>query len=429
MRNADITKKIVTILFAVYAFLGNKPYFTWDTFEHGKFANIVGVPIATLVGVLSIGFALLFILWRGAKIERRKFTLAAFVIILSFFTVLISGGSSHALSMEWVFYIVVALFVLLPDEYQKAAYNIYKSLFVLTLILPIIYYVLVHIGVQIPYDRLESYEPIKVSTLMYYKHYPLASQLTSQYVSELTEFRLSGIYDEAGRLGTLAGLFLVSERFELKGNWKNIIIFVAGVLSFSLAFWIFVVLFLVCWCFERGMLRRMWVLVGGLVCYFLFIQLDFSSIPGLARLQSRMLFVDGGLTGDNRASDAYNQLFSSLFTMGLKPILFGNGFGSLGELQGDMIDGSSYKSLIFDYGFVGFAGQIIWLAKAAFGQLKNRAINNITQYILLFIAYLSNIYQRPTMMNFPFILIFIGGLVLQKERETYAKKNRKKRNE
>ena len=232
MRNADITKKIVTILFAVYAFLGNKPYFTWDTFEHGKFANIVGVPIATLVGVLSIGFVLLFILWRGAKIERRKFTLAVFVIILSFFTVLISGGSSHALSMEWVFYIVVALFVLLPDEYQKAAYNIYKSLFVLTLILPIIYYVLVHIGVQIPYDRLESYEPIKVSTLMYYKHYPLASQLTSQYVSELTEFRLSGIYDEAGRLGTLAGLFLVSERFELKGNWKNIIIFVAGVLSF-----------------------------------------------------------------------------------------------------------------------------------------------------------------------------------------------------
>ena len=422
MRSADITKKIVTILFAVYAFLGNKPYFTWDTFEHGKFADIVGVPIATLVGVLSIGFALLFILWRGAKIERRKFTLAAFVIILSFFTVLISGGSSHALSMEWVFYVVVALFVLLPDEYQKSAYNIYKSLFVLTLILPIIYYVLVHIGVQIPYDRLESYEPIKVSTLMYYKHYPLASQLTSQYVSELTEFRLSGIYDEAGRLGTLAGLFLVSERFELKGNWKNIIIFIAGILSFSLAFWIFVVLFLVCWCFERGMLRRMWVLVGGLVCYFLFIQLDFSSIPGLAKLQSRMFFVDGGLTGDNRASDAYNQLFSSLFTMGLKPILFGNGFGSLGELQGDMIDGSSYKSLIFDYGFVGFVGQIIWLAKAAFGQLKNRAINNITQYILLFIAYLSNIYQRPTMMNFPFILIFIGGLVLQKERDICEEK-------
>ena len=422
MRSADITKKIVTILFAVYAFLGNKPYFTWDTFEHGKFADIVGVPIATLVGVLSIGFALLFILWRGAKIERRKFTLAAFVIILSFFTVLISGGSSHALSMEWVFYVVVALFVLLPDEYQKSAYNIYKSLFVLTLILPIIYYVLVHIGVQIPYDRLESYEPIKVSTLMYYKHYPLASQLTSQYVSELTEFRLSGIYDEAGRLGTLAGLFLVSERFELKGNWKNIIIFIAGIRSFSLAFWIFVVLFLVCWCFERGMLRRMWVLVGGLVCYFLFIQLDFSSIPGLAKLQSRMFFVDGGLTGDNRASDAYNQLFSSLFTMGLKPILFGNGFGSLGELQGDMIDGSSYKSLIFDYGFVGFVGQIIWLAKAAFGQLKNRAINNITQYILLFIAYLSNIYQRPTMMNFPFILIFIGGLVLQKERDICEEK-------
>lgn len=424
IRKADITKMIVTILFAVYAFLGNKPYFTWDTFENGKFANIVGVPIVTLVGVLAIGFALLFIivLWRVTKIERRKFALASFAIILSFFTVLISGGSSHALSMEWVFYIVVALFVLLPDEYQKAAYNIYKSLFVLTLILPIIYYVLVHIGVQIPYDRLESYEPIKVSTSMYYKHYPLASQLTSQYVSELTEFRLSGIYDEAGRLGTLAGLFLVSERFELKGNWKNIIIFVAGVLSFSLAFWIFVVLFLVCWCFERGMLRRMWVLVGGLVCYFLFIQLDFSSIPGLARLQSRMLFIDGGLTGDNRASDAYNQLFSSLFTMGLKPILFGNGFGSLGELQGDMIDGSSYKSLIFDYGFVGFAGQIIWLAKAAFGQLKNRAINNITQYILLFIAYLSNIYQRPTMMNFPFILIFIGGLVLQKERDICEEK-------
>ena len=75
IRKADITKMIVTILFAVYAFLGNKPYFTWDTFENGKFANIVGVPIVTLVGVLAIGFALLFIivLWRVTKIERRKF--------------------------------------------------------------------------------------------------------------------------------------------------------------------------------------------------------------------------------------------------------------------------------------------------------------------------------------------------------------------
>ena len=143
IRKADITKMIVTILFAVYAFLGNKPYFTWDTFENGKFANIVGVPIVTLVGVLAIGFALLFIivLWRVTKIERRKFALASFAIILSFFTVLISGGSSHALSMEWMFYIVVALFVLLPDEYQKSAYNVYKFLFVLTIILPIIYYV------------------------------------------------------------------------------------------------------------------------------------------------------------------------------------------------------------------------------------------------------------------------------------------------
>lgn len=417
IRKVNITKMLVTLLFAAYAFLGNKPYFTWDTFEHGKFANIAGVPVTTLVGILASGYALLFIVWRGAKIEKRKFTLASFVIVLSVFTVLISGGTDHALSMEWLFYIVVALFVLLPDEYQKSAYDAYALLFVLTLILPIIYYVFVHVGVQIPFTRLESYEPIKVANLMYYKHYPLASQLSSQYVSELTEFRLSGIYDEAGRLGTLAGLFLVSERFKLKGNWKNIIMFIAGVLSFSLAFWLFVALFLVCWCFERGMLRRMWILVGVIVFYFTFVQMDFSSIPGLARLQSRMLIINGGLTGDNRASDAYNQLFSSLFTMGVKPILFGNGFGSLGQLQGGTIDGSSYKSLIFDYGFVGFAGQIIWLARVAFGRLKKRNVNNITQYILLFVAYLGNIYQRPTMMNFPFILIFIGGLILQKERD------------
>ena len=164
-----------------------------------------------------------------------------------------AGGSERTqiLSLAWLPYFVVASYILLPEKIQRKSYNVFVTIFAVTLILPILWYILTHLGFRIPYSILESYEEIKVIRGKFYKLYPLATQITSRWDPLYQELHLCGIYDEAGRVGTLAGLVLVSEKYRLKGNWKNIIILIAGILSFSLAFYAIAVVYYLVSCFDK----------------------------------------------------------------------------------------------------------------------------------------------------------------------------------
>ena len=76
--------------------------------------------------------------------------------------------------------------------------------------LPIIWYVLTHIGINVPYTVIELREEIKVTRGWIYKVYPFAVQLRSKWLDAfVNDLRLCGIFDEGGRVGTLAGLILI----------------------------------------------------------------------------------------------------------------------------------------------------------------------------------------------------------------------------
>ena len=406
----------VTVLFiTLYSFWGNKPYFSWETYKGGRYSNIAGVPITTIWGVLSvISIVALLFAKRKVKISDMKFSAA--IMLISIGTVLISGGMKHAFSLEWLIYIVPACFLLIPKKYQQDAYELYKLLFVLTLILPIIYYVLNIIGIHVPYSSLESYEAIKISHNNYYKVYPiLGAQFTHRYNPFLSELRMSGIYDESGRLGTLAGLFLVSERFKIKHNWMNIIILIGGIFSFSLAFYMIVLLYFLIIIIQNRNTKRIAVIIGIAVAYFVFISFDYSN-PVLSYLKSRFLITSEGLSGDNRTSEGYLRIYNTLYSGSLFRILFGYGYGALGELRSlVMADGSSYKTLIYDFGYIGFLSQLIWLFAFSFKKWKWMNQNSRWQCVSVFLVYLLNMYQRPTMFNMYYLLIFFGGILKQEE--------------
>ncbi|MEE5993456.1 MAG: hypothetical protein V3G42_09475 [Oscillospiraceae bacterium] len=403
--------RVLVFLFVVYAFYGLVPFFTWDTYHHGILKEIHGIDIRTLIGLGSVALTGLYFVIRG-KIQCSQTTvfLVAFELFSCFVLRCVCGGiNMHNLfHTAWIQFIILACYMILPKYMQVNVYKAYYWIFAVTLIVPFIYFVVTKIGIHLPYSELQSYERIKVAHHYYYKHYPFAVQIANHAKQEI-ERRFNGIYDEAGRLGTMAALFLCVEGFDFKKNKLNLVVLVAGIFSFSLAFYVMCFAYFIIKNIANRNFRS--VLIVGILalCYVIFINIPIQN-ENLADIQQRITLTDSGMAGDNRTSDRYEAIFKNQFeNAGIMVKLFGYGSGAIGTIQNTrLIDGSSYKSLIFDYGYVGFGLSILWVA-ATIGIIMKKNPKDTAFFISQFVMYLLNVYQRPTVFYVPFLFITIGG--------------------
>lgn len=416
-----IIDKLMIALIVLFSFYYLEPFFIWETFAGGVFRNLFGaIPFRTLFGFGIIVLWLAFYSKKGIK--RSKIRLAGSIFFIAIFTVCLAGGSERTqiLSLAWLPYFVVASYILLPEKIQRKSYNVFVTIFAVTLILPILWYILTHLGFRIPYSILESYEEIKVIRGKFYKLYPLATQITSRWDPLYQELHLCGIYDEAGRVGTLAGLVLVSEKYRLKGNWKNIIILIAGILSFSLAFYAIAVVYYLVSCFDKKKYKNIAIILGIIVVYFVFMSVDFDD-PNIRIWQGRFQITSEGLSGNNRTNADFDALMDDFYHSDTYSILFGKGDGAIGEIQtARNIDGSSYKCMIYNFGFVGYGLSILWLVLYAVHMCKIKGANK-TQIIAVLSVYLANMYQRPSVFYMGYMLIFFGGIVIASQEKIGAK--------
>lgn len=413
VRKTNFISEILVILAVLYAFYSLEPYFTWKTYNNGVFGYLLGsIPYKSILGILFI--LCFFINSKGIiKTDKASRFLSVGVLICAILLVAFSGGveNTHAFGLAWIPYFVVMCYLLLPSEQKIKAYNIYLFIFAITLVLPIAYYFLLKIGINIPYSILEPQEAIKVMRGFQYKNYFLAVQRTHSY-DLLSEFKMCGIYDESGRLGTLAALFLVSERLKIKDKWQNILCLIAGILSFSLAFYIIIIIYYCGMCIFNRKFKNIMLIVIAIILYFVFLNIQFED-SAIQNLQSRISVTETGLAGDNRTNDQFDLLMNDFNeNSNIYTLIFGRGDGAIAEVQSDNnIDGSSYKCFIYNYGYLGFSSIIIWLI--LFGvfktkQMKSKEAKAQTWSIIL--AYILNIYQRPTSFYLGYMLILIGAI-------------------
>jgi len=322
--------------------------------------------------------------------------------------------NSNVFSLDWLPYLVVAIFVMLPEKQQNISYEMYRTLFAATLIIPLITYVAVHIGIKVPYEILESYEQIKIAHGYFYKKFLFAIQMSSVANLSTPDLRFFGIYDEGGRVGTICALMLCAERLQVKKDWKNFIFIVAGVLSFSMAFYLLLFIYYCCRCLEKGETKRILALILVGIVGVVLLNYDFG-IPEIQKFQSRFAITKSGLGGNNRESAEYKKVLVDFYNKSdLYHLLFGNGIGAIGAIQdAKEIDGSSYRSLIYDYGFVGFGLSVLWIVLYALFTAKKHK-EEANQAYTLAIIYLANMYQRPSLFYISYLIIFIGGLTARK---------------
>lgn len=407
-----IIDKVTIALIVLFSFYYLEPFFIWRTFAGGAFRNLFGiVPFRT---IFALGLAVIWIIYYIKKgVGEKKVLLCSLIFICAFFTVCMSGGAdqSQAFSFAWLPYIVVAVYMLLPEKIQVQSYKVFVTVFALSLILPLLWYFISHIGIRIPYMMVEAQEEIKVVRGKYYKHYPLAIQISSIWDPHYQELHLCGVFDEAGRLGTLSGLVLTSERYKLKGNWRNIIIFIAGVFSFSLAFYAIGIIYYCISCFDKKKYKNIVVILGIILLYFAFMSIKFDN-PSISRWQERFEITSEGLSGNNRTNDDFDGLMKEFYNSDRYSLLFGRGPDAIGTIQNKSnIDGSSYKSLIYNYGYIGYGLSIIWLFLCAFYFMRKRGADRV-QILAVLAVYLANMYQRPTVFYMGYMLIMMGGMIM-----------------
>lgn len=403
----------VAWLFAFFAFCASNPYFLWRTFLGGYIGYVAGViPTRSVVALLALIAAGYYILKRG-KINRLTSVSSIRLLGVVFFMLVISGGSNNKpFSTTWITFLCEAVFLLMPTEVIIKSLKIYKKLFAVTLIPALIIYIMtVWLKIGLPYFVLAAESSAKTSLGYSYKCYILSVQL---YRSIDSNLRFMGIYYEAGFMGTLCAMLLTTDRYRLRGEgtFLNKVLFVSGCCSLSLAFFAITIIYLVLFNLQQKKVRNYVYFFTILIAYFLFVSIPISN-PSLHRLQSRVMVVDGQLQGDNRSSKGYQRIYESLYSQSADKILMGMGSGAFAIRQAaGYNDGSSYKSIIYDYGIIGFGLYILWYFAYPIKMVRIRG-QRYSRFLPFVVVQVASIYQLPSIFNPSMLLIFCAEVLYE----------------
>ena len=354
-------------------------------------SNIFKVLLYTFTGLNII--LIIFPILKYKKTILRKdlfqtIPMIIFVIISSFHTY--DGSISFS---GFLFSLLWIIFALAPDNIKKRTFIYFKNAFIIICIAGIICYLSYDLNLFLPYKVVNYYNNNAiVENYIDYKFIFLYRASSS-----ISLVRLCGICNEPGYFGTICALILCASSLNLKKK-SNIIILIAGFLTFSLAFIITLVIYLLLKYLKDV---RTVILTVLLTCFYLFLLPNiYTGNPTIDRFIQRMTITDEGLAGDNRTTDDLEYVFNDVVKN--KPLFgYGEGYLKTQNLKGGV---SSYKTYIIQYGFVGCI--LLWGSLLLAALYKNK--NYLS--IIYIIAFFVNIYQRPNIMTLQYQILLFGGL-------------------
>lgn len=208
--------------------------------------------------------------------------------------------------------------------------------------------------------------------------------------------RLCGLFNEPGYFGTICAFILCYEKMNLK-KVGNLVLLFAGILTFSLAFIIIVLAYLIIISVRKP--STIILMIAAIVVWFVVIpRIDFEN-DNVNHIIERLTFSNGGLLGDNRSNIYVDTELKKMIEQ--NPVWgFGGGYSS-----DAFYNVSTYKTFLIDYGCLGFSlmyGSLLLIVIAKY---------RFNLYSLGFIVcFFLSVYQRPHIFNILFALVLLGSL-------------------
>ncbi len=358
--------------------------------EGRRLFNTAAWPIITLIAYTMLTYSLVRVQYlRGFRLElTRILGLVAFICALYFM---------HLFAMDKIVELLkigsfVLLLVLASNKTLWQAFGYFRNLFALIVAPSIVLYLLMMLSVP-PFLGFEvpTHEG-KIASGMQYGNYLMGYMIFNDGQSIN---RLSALFDEPGVVGTFAAFLLAATRFRL--DVQNVIIFVAAVLSWSLAFFVLIAVYLFS---VRPRLFLIFLLL------FSVLLLLFSDNPLVQKmLIDRLMISDDGISGDNRTTLTFELkfiefLFSDKIYFGSDKTVYELGYYI-----------SSWKSLIWDYGLVGLTSILGYLVMLFTFKIKRSVTKEANKdYWVYFVMFIASIYQRPNVIEVAPLFILAAGI-------------------
>lgn len=362
---------IIYWITAFWLYLLLFPYFIWPVAEYSSW-------------LLSLPLFILFFLHQSKKINLSFFLFYAAICLIA----ALCGGSNF---LGIIMFMTTAFFFSTDDYFLINVYKKYRLIFIFFITLSLIVYALVALGVPLSY-RVSPPPPRNTIDYDFYI-YPFYANPSVLDWRDLIIERFNGLFDEPGTVGTSCMLLLFIEKFNFR-KVGNIILLIAGLLSFSLYFY--------------GVL---------------FIALSFRLFTGKAEVRTKViyaLFILAGLYATSQ-NELTNQLIWKRFewdksertivgddrsdyelTKYVKSVRGTSAYfwGSPDKL--DSFQGSaSLEKEIVAHGFVVVALFFVFYALFSLKYMKFSR-----EWILFYIVFVATLYNRPSFFSYERLLMF-----------------------
>lgn len=286
----------------------------------------------------------------------------------------------------------------------RKVFHAFTLLFSIMLIPSIIEFILVELcGINIPNKSINS--PYESEKFLVYAAYPFHIKEIGGIINLLPRF--SSYFDEPGVVGTISGVLLCCQHVNLKRKY-NIPILLAGILSFSLFFYLLLVLYFIFF-FKSAKIRI--ILLGMMAGIGLYLYSIDNEIINTYIFDRLVYDEDKGFSGNNRTAAGFDEWFAKYSKTSDAWLGLGRGTKNLYD-EG----GASYKDRIVEYGYVGFGLYLVLMLSYIFVSYRKNKKN----ILLALILFLTCVWQRPFidvhfyMVLFMFILCCIENKSKQK---------------
>lgn len=277
------------------------------------------------------------------------------------------------------------LFFLSQSDAKFYSFKFFRYYLIVVAALGIIAYLSFLLSLGIPYRIVEYYS---TRFQAYYVDFKF-SYIVLQGITP----RLCGLFAEPGEMGTMMAMFLIADNFNLK-KMGNIIMLLAALCTFSLAFYLIVAAYLLV-SVIRDKKKLIPIAIIAIIGVF--------AIPKLAEqdevigeFTERFSTEEGSL---DRVTGDFNTLYDNMFKNG--DWLFGYGSG---YTKGKDLAASGYKPHILQHGVVGFIivfGLYFLVMFKATGR-KRELLIYLFMYGLVF-------YKSGQSFSLYYLILLLGG--------------------
>jgi len=359
-------KNLEAFIFAFCLFLLTPPFFVWHSIS-----PLILVLICSLLSINNFN-------------HKERFTIEFFVAFLFIYLYAAFNNQQNILSIIAI--LVVVTLLITSSDFLKNVFTKYIYIFSITLIPSIIFFLAINFfRIDIPHSIITPLNTFKDYS---YTQYYFLVQANDPL--DISRHRFFGMYDEPGVIGTISAVILLSTGFNLKRK-INIPIFIAGILSFSFAFYMITLVY--GFIFLRLKYKFILaIMIIGVVILFSENELLNKNIF------SRFEYSNGKIAGDNRTSEKFEKFYEKYSSS--SDFYFGLGANaSLEKNEG----GASYKDLIVNNGiifFILFSGLCIL---RAFSQIQLKK-----EFFIYLLILFSILYQRPFITEYFYFFLILA---------------------